>query len=100
MERKYNGGLTREQFLFFETKILAELLTQGYSQTEAIDRIVSENLFQFPTERMIKTIANACLRRLNLLESDELIRCRKADKFICHGSAKRNCLRFFADGCR
>ena len=108
MERKYNGGLTREQFLFFETKILAELLTQGYSQTEAIDRIVAENLFQFPTERMIKTIANACLRRLNLLESDGadpmlgkvIVRCRKADKFICHGSAKRNCLRFFADGCR
>ena len=49
MERKYNGGLTREQFLFFETKILAELLTQGYSQTEAIDRIVAENLFQFLT---------------------------------------------------
>lgn len=75
MERKYNGGLTREQFLFFETKILAELLTQGYSQTEAIDKIVAENLFQFPTERMIKSIAISCAKRLNSLESDELIRC-------------------------
>lgn len=75
MERKYDGGLTREQFLFFETKILAELLTQGYSQTEAIDKIVAENLFQFPTERMIKSIAISCAKRLNSLESDELIRC-------------------------
>ena len=75
MERKYDGGLTREQFLFFETKILAELLTQGYSQAEAIDKIVAENLFQFPTERMIRSIANSCAKRLNSLESDELIRC-------------------------
>lgn len=75
MERKYDGGLTREQFLFFETKILAELLTQGYSQAKAIDKIVAENLFQFPTERMIRSIANSCAKRLNSLESDELIRC-------------------------
>lgn len=75
MERKYNSGLTREQFLFFETKILAELLTQGYSQAKAIDEIVAKNLFQFPTERMIRSIANSCAKRLNSLESDELIRC-------------------------
>lgn len=75
MERKYNGGLTREQFLFFETKILAELLTQGCSQTEAINKTVAENLFQFPTERMIKNIANVCLKRLNSLENDDLVRC-------------------------
>lgn len=70
---KYNGGLTREQFLFFETKTLAKLLVDGESINEAIDRIKQENLFQFPTERMIVSIANGCYRRLQALESDYLI---------------------------
>ena len=73
MSSQYNGGLTREQFLFFETKILAKLLSEGKSIDEAIFQIKQENLFQFPTERMIVSIANSCYRRLQALESDNLI---------------------------
>lgn len=69
----YNGGLTREQFLFFETKTLAKLLSGGETIEKAIWRIKQENLFQFPTERMIASIANGCYRRLQALESDYLI---------------------------
>jgi hypothetical protein len=70
---QYNGGLTREQFLFFETKTLAKLLHKGESIDEAIYHIKQENLFQFPTERMIESIAQSCYRRLQALESDKLI---------------------------
>ena len=70
---KYNGGLTREQFLFFETKTLAKLLFEGESIEGAIFRIKQENLFQFPTERMIVSITNSCYRRLQALASDRLI---------------------------
>ena len=70
---QYNGGLTREQFLFFETKTLAKLLCKGESIDEAIYHIRQENLFQFPTERMIVSIANSCYRRLLALESEQLI---------------------------
>ena len=70
---QYNGGLTREQFLFFETKTLAKLLFEGKSIDEALFFIKQENLFQFPTERMIESIANSCYRRLQALESDTLI---------------------------
>lgn len=73
MSSQYNGGLTREQFLFFETKILSKLLSEGKSIDEAIFQIKQENLFQFPTERMIVSIANSCYRRLQALESDKLI---------------------------
>lgn len=69
----YNGGLTREQFLFFETKTLAKLLSGGETIEKAIWRIKQENLFQFPTERMIVSIANGCYRRLQALESEKLI---------------------------
>lgn len=71
--REYNGGLTREQFLFYEIRIMASLVSQGYIKAEAIEKIREENLFQFPTERMIASIANTCFHRLSALESDALV---------------------------
>ena len=72
--RKYNGGLTREQFLFYEIRIVAKLLCEGLSQAEILKKITQENLFQFPTERMNLSILRTCLTRLQALNSDELVR--------------------------
>ena len=69
----YNGGLTREQFLFYEIKVVAKLLVDGMNINDAIFKIKEENLFQFPTERMVVNIANACYRRLQALDSENLI---------------------------
>ena len=44
MAVEYNGGLTREQFLFFEIRIVSSLLMQGLSRIEIIDKIKQENL--------------------------------------------------------
>ena len=71
--REYNGGLTREQFLFYEIRMRASLVSQGYTKADAIEKIREENLFQFPTERMITSIANTCFQRLSALESDALV---------------------------
>lgn len=71
--REYNGGLTREQFLFYEIRIMASLISQGYTKADAIEKIKEENLFQFPTERMIASIANTCFQRLSALESGVLV---------------------------
>jgi hypothetical protein len=70
----YNGGLTREQFLFYEIRIVARLICEGKSRDEIIEEIAADNLFQYPTERMIKTIARACFRRIDALDSEELVR--------------------------
>lgn len=51
IEKHYNGGLTREQFLFFEIRIVSSLVLQGKSRNEIEQEIFSENLFQFPTEK-------------------------------------------------
>ena len=69
----YNGGLTREQFLFYEIKVVAKLLVDGMNIDDAIFKIKEENLFQFPTERMVVNIANACYRRLQALDSEKMI---------------------------
>lgn len=69
----YNGGLTREQFLFYEMRIVAALLSKGFSREEAREKIEKENLFQFPTERMIRSITNGCFKRIDALPSEALV---------------------------
>ena len=75
MERcdEYKGGLTREQFLFYEIRVAAKLINEGCSRKEATERIIQDNLFQFPTERMISSIAKTCFDRLDTLNSASLI---------------------------
>ena len=73
INKHYSGGLTREQFLFYEIRITSGLILNGFSRQEAVEEICRENLFQFPTERMIKSIAITCFKRLDALDSDELV---------------------------
>ncbi len=73
MSSEYNGGLTREQFLFYEMRVSASLIVCGLSEVDAINKIVSENLFQFPTERTLKTVASGCMRRIKALDNYSLL---------------------------
>ena len=68
----YSGVLTREQFLFYETRTTAKLLEIGLSREEVIERIVNENLFQYPTEKSIRRMALVCCRRLEALNDKSL----------------------------
>ena len=56
---KYYGGLTAEQFLFYEIRIVAKKYLEGKSVDEIIESIQGENLFQYPTEREISRLARA-----------------------------------------
>ncbi len=69
----YSAAITREQFLFYEVRTTAKLICEGLSDHEALERIVQENLFQYPTEKSVKKVANACLRRLDALEDHTLV---------------------------
>jgi hypothetical protein len=69
----YNAAITREQFLFYEMRTTAKLRSEGLSDEEIADRIVSENLFQYPTEKSVRKMALACLRRLNAMNDDTLV---------------------------
>ena len=70
MNLQYNGALTREQFLFREMRIVARLCLDHCTREESIERICKENLFQYPTERVIRQQALACFRRLDALGDD------------------------------
>lgn len=69
----YNAVLTREQFLFYEVRTTARLLCEGLTKNEVIDQIVEENLFQFPTEKMCRRMAQTCIQRLDALEDPALV---------------------------
>ncbi len=69
----YNAALTREQFLFYEMRTTAKLVCEGCGNKEVADRIVKENLFQYPTEKSVRKVALACLRRLECLEDQSLV---------------------------
>ena len=65
--REYNGGITREQFLFFETKQVAKLKSEGYTNEEILKISFDENILQMKTEKSIKILTQACIRRLDNL---------------------------------
>ncbi len=69
----YSAVLTREQFLFYEMRLTARLLAEGLSETETVDKIVEENLFQYPTEKMVRRMALTCIRRLAAMNDNTLL---------------------------
>ena len=60
----YSASLTREQFLFSETRIVAQLMDKGLDEAAIYEKIVSENLFQLPTEKSVRSLIRPCVRRL------------------------------------
>lgn len=70
---KGSAQITREQFLFYEMRTTAKLMREGFNDEETIDRIVADNLFQYPTEKSIRQMAKACVNRLKAMGDEELI---------------------------
>ena len=69
----YNAAMTREQFLFYEMRTTAKLLNDGLDKDTVTSHIVSDNLFQYPTEKSVRKMALACIRRLASMEDESLI---------------------------
>lgn len=69
----YTGGLTSEQFLFYEMRIVSKQYLEGRSIDEIVEYIKRDNLFQYPTERKISKLARACHRRIVALSNEKLV---------------------------
>ena len=69
---QYNGGLTAEQFLFYEMRIVSKMYVQGKSLEEILETVKRDNLFQYPTERQVSRLTRACYRRLVALGNEKL----------------------------
>jgi len=71
---QYNGGLTAEQFLFYEMRIVSKMYTQGKPLEEILETVKRDNLFQYPTERQVSRLTRACYKRLVALGNENLTR--------------------------
>lgn len=69
----YSAVITREQFLFYEMRTTAKLVAEGLNDEQVVDRITSDNLFQYPTEKSVRRMALTCLRRLKALDDPDLV---------------------------
>lgn len=88
----YIASLTREQFLFYETRETAKLFLQGLSDDEIMQKALEDNIYQLKTDKSIRTISIACIKRLHALNNETLI------EVIANGSseeAKQVCLYAF-----
>ncbi len=70
---KGSAQITREQFLFYEMRTTAKLMHEGLKDSEVIERIVSDNLFQYPTEKTIRQMARTCVARIKSMDDEMLI---------------------------
>lgn len=69
----YSAVITREQFLFHEVRTTAKLRADGLSDDKIIEKIVAENLFQYPTEKSVQRMAKTCIKRLDALADSDLV---------------------------
>lgn len=70
---KYAGGLTREQFLFYENRIVAKLILEDKSYEEILKQVIDEDLFQYPSKVSYRTITKACYKRLTFTEDRRIV---------------------------
>lgn len=66
------AAITREQFLLREMQIACQLREHGLSNDEVIAKIKSENLIQYPTERMVGNIARVCCKRIDAVDDEAI----------------------------
>ncbi len=69
----YNGGLTAEQFLFYEIRIVSKQYLEKKSVEDVILNVRKDNLFQYPTERHVTRLVRACYNRLLALDNETLV---------------------------
>lgn len=74
MPRIEGACITREQFLLREMRVICQLRLDGLSDEEIVGKVKSENLIQYPTERMVGNIARVCVKRVNSVDSEAIIR--------------------------
>lgn len=70
---QYLGALTREQFLYYEVKIVAQLINKGYDDEKILSSIIEQNLFQLPTEKSVKSLSKGCINRLRIAGTPRII---------------------------
>ncbi|WP_113675271.1 DUF1819 family protein [Vallitalea guaymasensis] len=66
----YTSSLTSEPFLYEETKIVAELRLQGYSDKEIRKKVVEDNIWGYKSIKQAKRLIPVVFRRMIFLDDN------------------------------
>jgi len=72
MSNNYTSTFTGENFLYFETKIIAKLLLSGLSEKEIKEKVLSDNIFQYKTIKRAGRRITDVIKRLKNFDPDFL----------------------------
>ena len=72
MPNNYTSTFTGENFLYFETKIVAKLMLSGLSEKEIKEKVLSDNIFQYKTIKRAGRRTTNIIKRLKNFDSDFL----------------------------
>ena len=68
----YVANLVSQSFWFLETKKTAELILDGFSRKDILDKSLNDNIFKVESINSKKKIANFTFKRLNNFDSEGL----------------------------
>ena len=68
MDKRYSANLTWEPFLWYEMRIVADLLKQWLDKKDIKEKIINENTFQYKTTKSVAKRLSCIFRRLNSLD--------------------------------
>lgn len=68
MDNKYSANLTGEPFLWYEMRLVADLLVAWLDEKEIKTKVLNENLFQYKTLKSIPKRTSCVLKRLRQLD--------------------------------
>ncbi len=66
----YTSSITSDPFLYEETKIVAELRLQGYTDKEIRKKVIEDNIWNYKSIRQAKRLIPVVLRRMIFLDAD------------------------------
>lgn len=68
MSEKYSTTLNTRSFMYYETKLIADLLYKGFSENEIKDKVLEENILQLPSVDRASKFYHEIIKRLNYLD--------------------------------
>ncbi len=68
MSKKYSANLTWEPFLWYEMRIVADLIKQWLDRKTIKEKIINENGFQYKTTKSVAKRLSCIFRRLDSLD--------------------------------
>ncbi len=70
---KYSAGLISKSYWYLESKKTAQLMLDGLTRKEIVEKAIFENIYQVDSEYRSKTIANSLYTRLHSLPKPLLV---------------------------